>query len=232
MSVQGRAVSAVTVAVAVAVGLGLALALALAQTGGYFQNYPGGTVRAVYRVTTEGLSHPIALGWRVEPAGADAQGRELLRVTTTNEVVAGRDELETGVANGLAQIQLILSDETVRALLDNRGSLQPNQLYVLSGGARFTTGGRETIAGVPVLCGLLTDPRAPDRRTFLAITTEPTVPFPPWLQLEADRPEGGGLGPSALDVCTSLTPVAALGALGRSFVVTFRLDLVEFERSP
>jgi hypothetical protein len=209
----------------------LGLGLALAQTGGYFQNYPGGTVRAVYRVATEGLSQPITLGWQVEPVGADPMsGRELLKVTTTNEVVAERDELETGVASGMAQIQLVLSDEAVRALLDNRANLQPNQLYILSGGAHFTTGARETIAGVPVLCGVLTDPQKPDRRTFLAIADEPTVPFPPWIQLEENRPAGGGLGPSELGVCRSLSATALIGALGRSFVIVFKLDLIEFER--
>ena len=203
-------------------GLGVGLAwLAGAQTPNYFQQYPGGFTRAVYEITTEDLADPIRLSWTVEPAAEDR-----LKVTTTNEVIARRDQLETGVANGVAQAQLLLQDEIVQALLENRESLQPYTTFILSGGARFVTGAQETIAGVPVICGLLTDPEKPHRRTFLAITEDPTVPFPPWMQLEEDRPTGGT--PHSLRVCTSLALTAL--APGRRFVEIFRLQLVEFER--
>lgn len=203
---------------ALALGVG---GLVVAQTPNYFQQYPGGYTRAVYEILTEDLEDPIRLSWTVEPA---SEGR--LKVTTTNEVIARRDQLETGVANGVAQAQLLLQDEAIQALLTNRESLEPNTVFILSGGARFVTGARETIAGVPVICGLLTDPEKPNRRTFLAITEDPTVPFPPWMQLEEDRPSGGR--PHTLSVCTSLA-LAAL-APGRRFVELFRLQLVEFER--
>lgn len=192
-----------------------------AQPPNYFPQYPGGFTRAVYEITTEELEDPIRLSWTVEPA---SEGK--LRVTTTNEVIARRDQLETGVANGVAQAQLLLQDEAVQALLANREGLQPYTTFILSGGARFVTGARETIAGVPVICGLLTDPEKPNRRTFLAITEDPTVPFPPWMQLEEDRPAGGT--PHSLRVCTSLALTAL--APGRRFVEIFRLQLVEFER--
>lgn len=191
-----------------------------AQTPDYFREYPGGSTRAVYEITTEELDDPIRLSWTVEPAPDDR-----LRVITTNEVVARRDQLETGVANGVAQAQLLLQDEAVQALLANRESLEPNTAFILSGGARFVTGARETIAGVPVVCGLLTDPQKPNRRTFLAITEDPTVPFPPWMQLEEDKPSGGR--PHTLRVCTSLALTAL--APGRRFVEVFRLQLLEFE---
>ncbi len=210
-------------------GLGtLAVALGgfvAAQPPQYFQQYPGGYTQADYEIVTEGLDEPIRLSWTVEPApGPGSEDR--LKVTTTNEVVARRDQLETEVANGVARAQLLLQDEAVQALLANRESLEPHTTFLLSGGARFVTGARETIAGVPVICGLLTDPEKPDRRTFLAITEDPTVPFPPWMQLEEDRPTGGT--PHSLRVCTSLTLTAL--APGRRFVEVFRLQLVEFER--
>jgi len=187
---------------ALALGLG---GLVVAQTPNYFQQYPGGYTRAVYEIVTEDLEDPIRLSWTVEPASEDR-----LKVTTTNEVIARRDQLETGVANGVAQAQLLLQDEAIQALLANRESLQPNTVFILSGGARFVTGARETIAGVSVICGLLTEPEKPDRRTFLAITEDPTVPFPPWMQLEEDNPSGGR--PHTLRVCTSLAlPALAPG---------------------
>ncbi len=213
------------------VGLGLGiLALGLgglvaAQAPNYFQQYPGGYTRAVYEIVTEGLEDPIRLGWTVEPASA-SDSDDRLRVVTTNEVIARRDQLETGVANGVAQAQLLLQDEAIQALLANRESLEPHTVFLLSGGARFVTGARETIGGVPAICGLLTDPEKPDRRTFLAIAEDPTVPFPPWMQLEEEKPSGGR--PHTLSVCTSLALTAL--APGRRFVEVFRLQLVEFER--
>jgi len=192
----------------------------LAQTSDYFQSYPGGFTQAAYRITTEGLEIPITLRFQIEPAAG-----ELLTVTTTNQVTARREDLEIGVSNGVAQAQLILQDEAVRSLLENKRNLQPQTLYILPGGARFTSAARETVAGVAVLCGTLTKPEKPNQRTFLAIAEEPTLPFPPWIQQEEERGSGGT--PSSLRFCSSLLPLTL--SLGRRYVILFELELTEFE---
>jgi hypothetical protein len=200
-----------------ALGLGL---WALAQSGDYFQNYPGGFTEAIYQITTEQLEDPIELSWQVEPASDDK-----LTVTTSSVVTARREELELGVINGVAQAQLIIQGEAVRALLENRGLLAPHTTFILPGGARFTAAARENIAGVPVLCGLLTEPDKPHQRTLLAITQNLAVPFPPFIQLEEERP--GGQITSSLEVCTSLL---SLIQSTHSYEVLFRLELTHFER--
>lgn len=214
----GRLVLLALVLCIIGVGLGAA-----AQSGDYFANYPGGTTEAAYEIHTEELGNPITLGWRVEPAPGGQ-----FTVTTTNRVTASREELELGVANGVAQAQLIIQDEAVRALLENRRSLGPHATFVLPGGARFTTAARETIQGVSVICGMLVDPDRPDRRTFLAITQDPTLPFPPFAQMEQRRASGGT--PSSLPVCASLGPLAA-GSTER-YAVLFRMALSAFSRQP
>ncbi len=193
----------------------------MAQTGDYFQTYPGGFTRAVYQIMTSDLRNPIVLSWQVEPAS-----QEMLTVTTTNQVTARREDLPIGVTSGVAQAQLIIQDEAVRTLLENRKSLGPHLSFILPGGARFDTAARETIAGLSVLCGLLTDPKKPQRRTLLAITEDPTAPFPPFIQLEEEKALGSQA--SSLELCTSLQPLMDRDA--RRFGVLFQLKLIEFER--
>jgi len=192
----------------------------LAQSGDYFQSYPGGLTEAFYLIETQQLEDPIRLSWRIEPASD-----EKLAVTTSSMVTARREELELGVINGVAQAQLIIQDEAVRALLENRASLAPYTTFILPGGARFTTAARENIAGVSAICGLLTVPEKPHQRTLLAITQNLAVPFPPFIRLEEERP--GEEAPSPLEVCTSLLP---LTQSTRSYQVLFRLELTHFER--
>jgi hypothetical protein len=193
---------------------------ALAQTSDYFQNYPGGLTQASYQITTEQLESPIWLRFQVEPAPNNR-----LTVITTNQVTARREELEIGVSNGVAQAQLITQDEAIRSLLENKRNLQPQTTYILPGGAHFRSVERETIAGVSVLCGLLTKPDKPNQRTVLAISEEPTLPFPPAIQQEEQRSSGGTA--SSLSFCESLRPL--LNSAGRRYVTLFQLMLTEFE---
>ena len=192
-----------------------------AQTSDYFLTYPGGFTESNYRITTEDLDHAIELGWLIEPAGED----ELI-VTTTNRVTAQRSELELGVLNGIAQAQLIIQSESVRALLENPRSLLPNSTFLVPGGAQFNTADREILLGVSVICGLLTHPDEPEERTILAITEDPTLPFPPFIQQEEFRSTGGLA--SSLPICQSLN--TTLAASTQRFVTTFTLQLTEFER--
>lgn len=195
----------------------------LAQTGDYFRDYPGGITEATYRVTTGELASPIVLGWRVEPAPGGQ-----LTVTTTNRVTAAPEDLETGVVGGVTRAQLVIQDEAVQALLENAESLRPRATFVLPGGARFVSAERETIQGVPVLCGMLTDPDRPDRRTFLAISGEPALPFPPYVQQEELGASGGV--PSSFPVCRSLRTLTRPTA--ERFVVLFRLELTQLRHQP
>lgn len=151
-----------------------------AQTSGYFQRYPGGTTHAVYQINYQKLTNPLLLSFDVKAAAGDQ-----LTVTTANEITASRTELEGGVFEGVAAVQLAVNDPGVQALLGQQ--LQLGVTYVLPGGARFSTEQRTTIAGVPVIAGTLTDPQKPDQRTQLAFAegdSALTLPFPPLIKTE------------------------------------------------
>ena len=203
----------------VVIGLG-----ALAQTGDYFQSYPGGLTDVTYEIETAELDGPIQLGWRVEPASGDQ-----LTVVTTNRVTASRDALNTGVANGVAQAQLIIQDnDAIQALLENSGNLAPNQTFILPNGARFKAANRETIHGVSVICGLLTEPDKADERIMIAVSDDPTLPFPPFIRQE--RRESSGIGIDPLPVCESIKGV--LGISAARYSVPFQLLMTSYERQP
>lgn len=155
---------------------------ALAQQGGFFQNYPGGASKSVYRITQEKATHPIFLIMEIQPVSSDT-----FTVRTTNEVTGTRTDLEKGVLEGLARAQLEVNSEALTALRRFLGDIQPNNTYVLPNGARFEAQTRDKISGVDVIRGVLTDPKKPQQRTLLALTTHKAVPFPPLLQVEERR---------------------------------------------
>jgi|FaiFalFF_MnMetaG_3_1042247.scaffolds.fasta_scaffold00301_15 hypothetical protein len=155
---------------------------ALAQQGGFFQNYPGGTSKSVYRITQEKSNYPILLTMEIQPIAADT-----FTVKTTNEVTGTRTDLERGVLEGLARAQLEVNSESLTALRKFLPDIQPNTAYVLPNGARFEAGERDKIAGVDVIRGVLTDPKKPNQRTVLALTLNKAVPFPPLLQIDERR---------------------------------------------
>lgn len=154
----------------------------MAQQGGFFQNYPGGTSKSVYKITQEKAAYPILLTMEIQPVSADT-----LTVKTTNEVTGTRADLERGVLEGLARAQLEVNSESLTALRKFLADIQPNTVYVLPNGARFEAGERDKIAGVDVIRGVLTDPKKPNQRTLLALTLNKAVPFPPLLQIDERR---------------------------------------------
>ncbi len=170
---------------------------ALAQQGGFFQNYPGGASKSIYKITQEKSAYPILLTMEIQPVSADT-----FTVKTTNEVTGTRTDLERGVLEGLARAQLEVNSESLAALRKFLADIQPNTVYVLPNGARFEAGERDTIAGVDVIRGVLTDPKKPNQRTVLALTLNKAVPFPPLLQIDERR--------------------------GLLFVTVFTLELIEF----
>ncbi len=208
-------------ALLILLGVGAVGPALFAQTTEYFLQYPGGYTEAVYRIFTENLKNPIELSWEIEEE-SDSE----LKVTTRNEIRAQRNELENGVLNGIAQTQLIVQDEAVRALLENRASLTPNTTFIVPGGARFVTRDIEFIQGVEATCGLLTKEDKPDERTILAITKDPTLPFPPFIQFEKTR-EGASVPVSPLPYCLSVQPLLQTS---KPFLSIFQLQLTEFER--
>lgn len=161
--------------------LGIA-AGALAQQGGFFQNYPGGTSKSVYKITQEKSTYPILLTMEIQPIASDT-----FTVKTTNEVTGTRTDLERGVLEGLARAQLEVNSESLIALRKFLPDVQPNTVYVLPNGARFEAGERGKIAGVDVIRGVLTDPKKPNQRAVLALTLNKAVPFPPLLQIDERR---------------------------------------------
>lgn len=208
--------------------IGIALAVvviglvAAAQTGDYFQSYPGGRTDITYEIETSELDGPITLGWRVEPASGDQ-----LTVVTTNRVTASRNALNTGVANGVAQAQIIIQqNEAVQALLENSDNLAPNQTFILPNGARFRAAERETIQGVSAICGLLTESDAEGERLMLGVADDPTLPFPPFIRQEQREESGIGIDP--LPVCESIKGV--LGISLERYSVPFQLLMTAYER--
>ncbi len=164
-----------------AVLVGIAVG-ALAQQGGFFQNYPGGTSKSVYRITQEKSAYPMLLTMEIQPIAG-----ETFSVKTTNEVTGTRTDLERGVLEGLARAQLEVNSESLLALRKFLPDIQPNTVYVLPNGARFAAGERDKIAGVDVIRGVLTDPKKPNQRTLVALTLNKAVPFPPLLQIDERR---------------------------------------------
>ncbi len=162
--------------------VGAACTWALAQQGGFFQNYPGGSSKSVYKITQEKSNYPILLTMEIQPVSVDT-----FTVRTTNEVTGTRTDLERGVLEGLARAQLEVNSESLTALRKFLADIQPNTVYVLPNGARFEAGERDKIAGVDVIRGVLTDPKKPNQRTLLALTLNKAVPFPPLLQIDERR---------------------------------------------
>ncbi|MCX8103183.1 MAG: hypothetical protein N3E42_01900 [Candidatus Bipolaricaulota bacterium] len=155
---------------------------AVAQQGGFFQSYPGGTSKSVYKITQEKSAYPILLTMEIQPVAPDT-----FTVKTTNEVTGTRTDLERGVLEGLARAQLEVNSESLTALRKFLADIQPNTTYILPNGARFEAGERDRIAGVDVIRGVLTDPKKPEQRTLLALTLNKAVPFPPLLRIDERR---------------------------------------------
>ncbi len=170
-----------------------------AQSTGFFQNYPGGYSKSVFRITQEGLTNPILLAMEVR-----AIDNERLSVKSTNELVGSRKDLESKIFDGIARTQLEVNSEAINALRNQ--TILPNTTYLLPGGAKFVSENRDTIAGVEVIRGTLTDPKKPNRRTLIALSTDKAIPFPPLLQVDELRL--------------------------LLFVTTYKLELIEHIRQP
>lgn len=151
-----------------------------AQSTGFFQNYPGGYSKSVFRITQEGLTNPIVLSLEVRSIDGDK-----LSVKTTNELLGTRKDLESKVFDGIVRTQLEVNSDAINALRNQ--TLLPNTTYLLPGGAKFVSENKDTISGVEVIRGVLTDPKKQNRRTVLALSSDKSIPFPPLLQVDEQR---------------------------------------------
>ncbi len=171
--------------------------LAWSQSTGFFQNYPGGFSKSVFRITQEGLQSPIVLSMEVRSAENDK-----LSVKTTNELLGTRKDLESKVFDGIARTQLEVNSEAINALRNQ--TVLPNQTYLLPGGAKFVSENKEMLAGIEIIKGILTDPKKPNRRTILGLSSDKAIPFPPLVQVDEQRV--------------------------LLFVTTYKLELIEYVR--
>jgi hypothetical protein len=154
--------------------------LAWAQSTGFFQNYPGGYSKSVFRITQEGLQSPIVLSMEVR-----ALDNDRLSIKTTNELLGTRKDLESKIFDGIARTQLEVNTEAINALRNQ--TVLPNQTYLLPGGAKFVSENKEMLAGIEIIKGVLTDPKKPNRRTILGLTGDKAIPFPPLVQVDEQR---------------------------------------------
>ncbi len=153
---------------------------AWAQSTGFFQTYPGGYSKSVFRITQEGLQSPIVLSMEVRSSDNDK-----LSVKTTNELLGTRKDLESKIFDGIARTQLEVNSEAINALRNQ--TVLPNQTYLLPGGAKFVSENKELLAGIEIIKGILTDPKKPNRRTILGLTSDKAIPFPPLVQVDEQR---------------------------------------------
>jgi len=162
--------------------------LAVAQIFG-LGDYPGGSLKVAYEITSEGSESPSTFAMEITPEG------DLFRVKTTSEALEKREDIELGLF-GLFFMGFSFQPEeedvidlTALQALDER-EVEPNKSYVLPGGTRLETGERSNIAGVDVVMGIFTDPDVPDQRAILAlsdVTTRKLLPFSPLLQVEEKK---------------------------------------------
>lgn len=155
--------------------------LTLAQVFG-LGPYPGGSLKTVYRFTTEGDPHPGTFTLEILPEG------DRFRIRTVYESLEKPEDIEklAWLFAGFGYREKGEIDLTPLLVLDER-EVEPNKDLVLPGGARLQTQERTKIAGVDVVMGIYTHKDYPDQRAIIAISdlaTRKLLIYPPLLQLE------------------------------------------------
>lgn len=153
-------------------------------------DYPGGSLKLAYEITSEESATPSTFAMEVTPEGDDT-----FRVKTISEAVQKREDLALGLFSlffmgfHYRPEEEDVIDLTALQALDER-EVEPNKSYVLPGGTRLETLDRSNIAGVDAVMGIFTDPDLPDQRAILALSdlnTRKLLPFPPLLQVEEKK---------------------------------------------
>ncbi len=158
--------------------------LVLAQIFG-LGPYQGGTLKTVYRFTSEGDRNPGTMTLEILPEGERFRVKVLYDSLEKPEDIEELSRLFVGFGhrkkNDIDLIPLLALDER---------EVEPNKDLVLPGGARLQTQEKTKIAGVDAVMGIYTHKDFPDQRVIIAISdvaTRKLLFYPPLLQLEKQK---------------------------------------------
>lgn len=166
---------------------------ALAQLIFGMGEYPGGTLKVVYKFERAEFG-PSIYTMEVKPNG------DRFDVTETVESKGRKaDEIGSGFgpsgAAGAARARFeprredIIDMSPLSVLDEKKVELKPNERYLLPDGAVLQTGNPGQIAGINVINAVYTHPNYPGQRILLALTdlqTSKLLLFPPFLERQKD----------------------------------------------
>lgn len=162
--------------------------LALAQLFG-IRDYPGGSLRAIYKLTGEnGTSGLFTV--EIKPKEGNYSVRTVFEQVVKREDVGLAVFGFLGVDYRMEDPEEVI-DLTPLAALDER-EVEVGKNYLLAGGARLKTTEEKEIVGIKVIIGVFIHPGYPNQRVIIAIPELPLrriLPFPPLVQ--AEEMEGG-----------------------------------------
>lgn len=155
--------------------------LVLAQIFG-LGPYQGGTLKTVYRFTSESDRNHGTMTFEILPEG------ERFRVKMIYDSLEKPEDIEklSKLFVGFGHREKSDIDLIPLLALDER-EVEPNKDLVLPGGARLQTQEKTKIAGIDVVMGIYTHKDFPDQRVIIAISdvaTRKLLLYPPLLQLE------------------------------------------------
>lgn len=166
---------------------------ALAQLIFGMGEYPGGTLKLVYKFERADFG-PSLYTMEVKPNG------DRFDITETVETKGRKaDEVGSGFgasgAAGAARARFeprredIIDMSPLSVLDEKKVELQPNQRYLLPDGAVLQTGDRGKIAGINVINAVYTHPNYAGQRVLFALAdleTSKLLLFPPFLERQKD----------------------------------------------
>lgn len=176
-----------------ALGLFIAGGWALAQLIFGMGEYPGGTLKVVYKFERAEFG-PSIYTMEVKPNG------DRFDVTETVESKGRKaDEIGSGFgpsgAAGAARARFeprredIIDLSPLSVLDEKKVELKPNERYLLPDGAVLQTQNEDKIAGIKVIRAIYTHPNYPGQRVLFAfadLETSKLLLFPPFLERQKD----------------------------------------------
>jgi hypothetical protein len=176
-----------------ALGVLIAGGWALAQLIFGMGEYPGGTLKVVYKFERAEFG-PSIYTMEVKPNG------DRFDITETVESKGRKaDEIGSGFgasgAAGAARARFeprredIIDLSPLSVLDEKKVELKPNERYLLPDGAVLQTQNQDQIAGVTVIRAIYTHPNYPGQRVLFALAdleTSKLLLFPPFLERQKD----------------------------------------------
>lgn len=166
---------------------------ALAQLIFGMGDYPGGTLKVVYRFERAEFG-PSIYTMEVKPSGDRFDVME-----TVESKGRKADEIGSGFgasgAAGAARARFeprredIIDLSPLSVLDERKVELKPNERYLLPDGAVLQTQNQDQIAGVKVIRAIYTHPNYPGQRVLFALAdleTSKLLLFPPFLERQKD----------------------------------------------